>query len=74
MSSLLCRLLADALPSPPGPPLIGNNLVFYSVVGGVLLLLLLLVLWLRRRRSAPVDPQAGRSEDPGDYPPASSGP
>jgi len=35
---------------PHGPPLIDNNIVFYSVVGGVVLLFLLpLVLWLRRR-------------------------
>lgn len=46
MTIFLKCLLAD---TPPGPPLIGNNFVFYSVVGGVLLLLLLGVLWLRRR-------------------------
>jgi hypothetical protein len=47
MANLFCCLLAD---QPPGPPLIGNNFVFYAVFGCVLLLFLLpLVLWLRRR-------------------------
>jgi hypothetical protein len=47
MPNLFFCLLAD---QPPGPPLIGNNIVFYAVFGCVLLLFLLpLVLWLRRR-------------------------
>lgn len=70
MFSLFC-LLAD---ETPGSPLIGNNLVFYSVVGGGLFLLLLLLLWLRRGRAAPVDPQAGLIERLADYPPAGPGP
>ena len=50
MVPLLHDLVADALPGPsPGPPLIGNNIVFYAVVGAALLALLLLVLWARRR-------------------------
>jgi LPXTG-motif cell wall-anchored protein len=39
----------------PGPPLIGNNLVFYSAFGGALLVVLLLILWLRRRKNAKND-------------------
>lgn len=70
MSSPFCCLLAE----PPGSPLIGNNLAFYSVVGVVLLLLLLLILWLRRGRPAPVDPEAGLVENLADYPPAGPGP
>jgi hypothetical protein len=47
MATLFRGLLAD---QPPGPPLIGNNLVFYALVGGILLSLLLpMILWLRRR-------------------------
>jgi hypothetical protein len=58
MTTFPYALLADVLPGPsPGPPLIGNNLVFYSVVGGVLLLVLLLILWLRRGRRPPLDPE-----------------
>jgi hypothetical protein len=72
MTTFLCVLLADL---PPGPPLIGNNLVFYAVLGGVLLALLLLILWLRRgRRRPPVDPESGLREDPSTYPPPGPGP
>jgi LPXTG-motif cell wall-anchored protein len=46
MAPLLRALVADV---SPGPPLIGNNIVFYTVLGAALLLLLLLVLWVRRR-------------------------
>jgi LPXTG-motif cell wall-anchored protein len=35
---------------PPGPSLVGNNAVFYTIFGGVLLVLLLLILWFRRGR------------------------
>ena len=58
----------------PGIPLIGNNIVFYSVIGGALLLLLLLILWVRRGRRPPVDPEAALIENLGDYPPAGPGP
>jgi hypothetical protein len=58
----------------PGPPLIGNNLVFYSAVGGAVFLLMLLFLWLRRGRPAPVDAEAGLLERLADYPPAGPGP
>ena len=71
MPSFHSYLLADA---PPGPPLVGNNIVFYSVVGGAVLLMLLLILWLRRSRAAPVDLEAGLIEKLGDYPPAGPGP
>jgi hypothetical protein len=71
MTSFPCCLVADGL---PGLPLIGNNLVFYSVIGGALLLLLLLILWMRRGRRPPVDPEAGLIENLGDYPPAGPGP
>jgi hypothetical protein len=76
MSSLPCYLLGDVAPGPlPGSPLIGNNLVFYSVVGGALLLLLLsLIFWLRRGKRPPIDPEAGLIENLGDYPPAGPGP
>ncbi|HMF13095.1 MAG TPA: LPXTG cell wall anchor domain-containing protein [Gemmataceae bacterium] len=50
MTFLLRHLVADWAPRPaPGPPLIGNNIVFYTVLGAALLVLLLLVLWVRRR-------------------------
>lgn len=75
MSSSLDCLLADVAPGPlPGIPLIGNNIVFYSLVGGALLLLLLVILWVRRGRRPPVDPEAGLIENLGDYPPAGPGP
>ena len=75
MSSFPCCLLADAVPGPaPGIPLIGNNLVFYSVIGVALLLLLLLILWVRRGQRPPVDPEAALIENLGDYPPAGPGP
>lgn len=45
MAPFLRELMADVA---PGPPLIGNNIVFYTVFGAVLLAVLLLVLWLRR--------------------------
>jgi hypothetical protein len=71
MLCYFCFLLAE---QEPGSPLIGNNLVFYSVFGVVLLLLLLaLMRWLRRRRP-PVDPEAALIENLGDYPPAGPGP
>jgi hypothetical protein len=47
MAALWCVVLANR---PPGPPLIGNNAVFYTVFGGLLLVLLLSILWLRRGR------------------------
>ncbi|HEY7312069.1 MAG TPA: hypothetical protein VH643_22080 [Gemmataceae bacterium] len=59
---------------PPGPPLIGNNLVFYAALGGGLLALLLLILWVRRGRRAPVDPESGLLEDLSTYPPPGPGP
>ncbi|MGH7168842.1 MAG: hypothetical protein ACRELG_01000 [Gemmataceae bacterium] len=75
MSCFPCCLLADLLPKPPpGTPLDGNNIVFYSVVGGALLLLLLLILWLRRGRRPSVDPEAGLIENLGEYPAAGPGP
>ena len=75
MAPLLCAALADIAPGPlPGPPLVGNNLVFYGVVGVALLALLLLVLWVRRGRPAPVDPEAGLVESFADYPPPGPGP
>lgn len=47
MPILFRGLVAD---QPPGPPLIGNNLVFYTVAAGILLSLLLpMIRWLRRR-------------------------
>lgn len=71
MSKLFFFVLAQ---QPPGPPLIGNNLGFYSVFGSVLLLLLLsLVLWLRRRRRPAVDPEADLIENLSGYPPAGPG-
>jgi LPXTG-motif cell wall-anchored protein len=45
MVPFLRDLVADA---SPGPPLIDNNTVFYTVFGAVLLAVLLLLLWLRR--------------------------
>ncbi len=55
MPNLFFCLLAD---QPPGPPLIGNNFVFYAVFGCVLLLFLLpVVLWLRRRRPDKTEPR-----------------
>ncbi len=70
MPNLLCCLLAQQL---PGSPLIGNNLVFYSVFGGILLLFLLMVLrWLRRRRPV-IDPELALIEKLSDYPPAGPG-
>lgn len=74
MPSCLSYLQADALPGPPGLPLIGNNLVFYAAVGGAVLLLLLLILWVRRGRRPRLDPEAGLIENLGDYPPAGPGP
>ncbi len=71
MPSFLSCLLAEA---PPGPPLIGDNIVIYSAVGGAVLLLLLLILWLRRGRRPSIDPKAGLIEKLGDYPPAGPGP
>jgi LPXTG-motif cell wall-anchored protein len=46
MEPFLPDLVADL---SPGPPLIGNNIVFYTVFGAALLALLFLVLWIRRR-------------------------
>lgn len=75
MTAFLHGLLADVPPDPqPGPPLIGNNIVFYAAVGGAVLLLLLLILWMRRGRRTPVDPEANLLENLGDYPPAGPGP
>jgi hypothetical protein len=65
-------VLADVL--PPGPPLIGNNIVFYSAMGAALLVLLLLILWMRRGRLAPADPERGLLENLADYAPAGPGP
>ncbi len=45
MALFLRDLMADVA---PGPPLIGNNIAFYTVVGAVLLAVLLLGFWLRR--------------------------
>jgi hypothetical protein len=66
-------LLADVLP-PPGQPLIGNNIVFYSAIGGAVMLLLLLILWRCRGRRPTLDPQAELIENLADYPPAGPGP
>ncbi len=66
-------VVADVLPLP-GQPLIGNNIVFYTVIGGVLFVVLLLILWMRRSRSAPVDPERGLLENLAEYPPAGPGP
>jgi hypothetical protein len=75
MVSFLRAGLADIAPGPlPGPPLVGNNLVFYTVVGVALVALILLVLWVRRGRPAPVDPEAGLLENLADYPPPGPGP
>ena len=75
MSSFPYFLWPDVLPGPrPGTPLIGNNLVFYSVAGVVLLMLVLFVLWVRRFRLPAVDPEEGLIESLGDYPPAGPGP
>lgn len=71
MATFLRALLAD---ESPGPPLIGNNLVFYAVAGGGLLALLLLILWVRRGRRPPLDPESGLREDLSAYPPAGPGP
>lgn len=71
MASFFRCLPADL---PPGPPLVGNNFVFYSTVGGALLLFLSLILWLRRKRPSPLDAEAGLIERLGDYPPAGPGP
>jgi hypothetical protein len=60
--------------TPLGPPLIGNNIVFYAVIGGAVLLLLLPpILWLRRRRRPAVDPETALIEKMGDYAPAGPG-
>lgn len=71
MFSFCCTLLAEP---PPGPPLDGNNIGFYSVFGGVLLFLLLVILWLRRGRRTAVDPEAALIENLGEYAPAGPGP
>jgi hypothetical protein len=71
MTTLNWSLLAE---EPPGPPLISNNIVFYSILGGVILLFLLtLIRWLRRRRPS-IDPEAALIENLGEYPPAGPGP
>lgn len=71
MAPLLRGFWADV---PPGPPLIGNNLVVYAVLGGALLALLLLILWIRGGRRPAVDPESGLLEDLSAYPPAGPGP
>jgi hypothetical protein len=45
MAPFLFGLVADLA---PGPPLIGNNIAFYTALGAALLAVLLFVLWLRR--------------------------
>jgi hypothetical protein len=75
MTISLHAVLADVAPVPlPGPPLVGNNFVFYGLLGAALLAILLLILWVRRGRPAPVDPEAGLLENLGDYPPPGPGP